>query len=128
MKNPFKEKPKEKEIDEANLIKLLGMYGKMVGMSKSGYLANNKENLVVFNANVCIKENGKIWFGDIDVTKEQESLEALAIQLDTDIFILREMDARFDNEDKPEFKNFAVKFSPDGTHKAGEFYSKYTLA
>lgn len=122
----FNKKPKE--IDESFLLEMLGHYGKMIGHSKSGYMNNNDKNLVVFNANICIKENGKIWYGDIDVTEEQEKLELLAVQLGTDVFVLRETDARFENEDKPRFKNFAVKFSPDGTYEIGELYDNYSLA
>lgn len=72
--------------------------GRMISMSKSGYRDKNPDNLVVFNANIFVLGEGKIWYGDLDITKERTVLEDIAKELGKDLFILREMDGRFGKE------------------------------
>lgn len=79
---------------------VLGPVGRMLSASKSGYYNRYPDNIVVFNANVCTAE-GKIWFGDIDCTREVDKLRTLAERLGTKVYVLREMDGRFGNEDSP---------------------------
>lgn len=83
---------------------ILGMPGRLVSASKSGYSTQYPNNVVVFNSNVCTK-NGKIWFGDIDVTKDEAKLKELAEALGERIYVIREMDGRFENEAKPKLDN-----------------------
>ena len=90
---------------------ILGFEGKMISFSKSGYRQENPENLVIYNANIIQKtEKGyeKIWYGDIDITLEYEKLIRISECLDTEIFVLYEMDARFDRESDPNVLNFVV--------------------
>jgi len=75
------------------------MTGRMISGSKSGYWEEHKENLIVFNANIVIETRGKIWHGDLDVTLDYERLEKVSEALEEPLYILREMDARFENED-----------------------------
>ena len=72
--------------------------GRMIFGSKSGYWERHPDNLVVFNANVVTKRGGKVWYGDLDVTREFEKLKDVADALGEDLYVLREMDARFENE------------------------------
>jgi hypothetical protein len=72
--------------------------GRMISGSKSFYKENHPENLVVFNANIATKSRGKVWYGDLDVTLDYENLEKIAEILKEDLFILYEMDGRFENE------------------------------
>jgi hypothetical protein len=89
------------------------MCGRLVSQSKSHYLDSNPDNIVVFNANVCITKSGlfrrrktdKIWYGDLDVTKDMRKIEALAEAIGERVYVLREMDARFENEDSPKLEN-----------------------
>lgn len=76
--------------------------GRMISWSKSGYLESNPNNLVYFNANIFTLEDGKIWHGDIDLTKEKEKLEQVSAHLGKPLYILREMDGRFGNEELPQ--------------------------
>jgi hypothetical protein len=85
----------------------------MISSSKSGYRERYPKNLSIFNANVCTKE-GKIWYGDLDVTLKQDDLIALAADLEEDIYVLYEMDGRFEYEGNPKLERFAVKFFYDG--------------
>lgn len=92
-----------------------GMYiGRMISGSKSGYMQRHPSNIVVFNANICTSESGKIWHGDIDITKDMEKLRQLSIALGQDVYILREMDARFENEKSPKLKQAVAVFHPNG--------------
>ena len=92
---------------------VLGMPGRMISNSKSAYKEKNPDNLVIFNANVCT-ENYKIWWGDLDLTKSVKELSDLAEILGEDIYVLYELDGRFENENKPLVNKFAVKFFYDG--------------
>lgn len=75
------------------------MTGRMISLSKSAYRDQYPENEVYFNCNIFILGEGKIWYGDLDVTKERETLKAIAQDLGTPLYILREMDGRFGNEE-----------------------------
>lgn len=93
---------------------LLGQMGRCISYSKLGYTRQYPHNLVVFNANVCTKNQKKIWYGDLDITKDREKLRELAGALGEDVYVLREMDARFDNQDNPQFEAAVAVFTKDG--------------
>ena len=93
----------------------LGFPGKMISASKSGYRERYPENLAIFNSNVCTEE-GKIWWGDIDITKSKENLSNLAKEMGKTVYVLFEMDGRFENEKEPKLDRAPIKFLPDGTY------------
>lgn len=72
--------------------------GRMISASKSEYRERYPDNKVVFNANIFLLGEGKIWYGDLDITRDIDKLESVAKELGKDIYILREMDGRFENE------------------------------
>ena len=72
--------------------------GRMISGSKSGYRERNPENEVYFNANIFTLEEGKVWYGDLDVTKDLSALEEITKTIGKDLYILSEMDGRFENE------------------------------
>lgn len=74
--------------------------GRIVGWSKSGYRNEHPDNTVIFNANIITEKSGKIWYGDIDVTVSFDNLKDIANELNEDLYILSEHDARFENENK----------------------------
>jgi len=78
--------------------------GRMLSGSKSRYQSSNPFNLIVFNANIIIlthtKKPIKIWYGDLDINKDGEILKKISKELNTELFIFREMDFRFGNENK----------------------------
>ncbi len=113
---------------EKDAIEILGHLGAMISGSKSGYMRLHNKNFPVFNSNVVVieeKVGKKIWFGDIDITLSIEKLEQLAKKLETDVYVLREMDARFENEEKPRMENYCIKVSPDGERTLGYMEQKY---
>lgn len=92
---------------------ILGIPGRMISNSKSAYKEKYPHHLVIFNANICTS-NLKIWWGDLDLTKSVDELTGLAESLGEDLYILYELDGRFENENKPLISKFAVKFFYDG--------------
>jgi hypothetical protein len=104
----------------------LGHPGKLISSSKSGYRQRNPDNLVVFNANVCTDE-GKIWWGDLDVTLSKENLMSLAEEIGGTIYVLFEMDGRFENEDLPKINSALVKFLPDRSYILSEAFKNFKL-
>lgn len=85
------------------------------GRMISGGKTSPKGHVCVFNANVCTRSRGKIWFGDIDITADAADLKALAVKEGEEVFILRERDARFENEAKPLLGNSVARIHPDGS-------------
>ena len=89
----------EPEMDFAEVFERHGLrIGRMISGSKSGYFNLHPKNNVVFNGNIVIENHGKVWYGDLDITLEQDKLQAIANELCRDLYILREYDARFRNE------------------------------
>jgi hypothetical protein len=76
------------------------MWGRMISASKSDYLQKNPENDVIFNANIFMLNRGKVWWGDLDLTLEWNSLEKIASYFGESLFVLRELDGRFENEER----------------------------
>ena len=93
-------------------VEALGASGRMVDASKLDYSRRYPTHIVVFNGNVCTEE-GKIWFGDIDVTLDKDKLEILADAIGKKIYVLYEMDGRFDNEGTPQLDR-AVYITGEG--------------
>jgi|AACY02.5.fsa_nt_gi hypothetical protein len=92
----------------------LGWPGRMISGSKSGYRNTNPKNFAIFNANICTRA-GKVWFGDIDLTLQKAKLQEIAQSLNETLYVLYEMDARFENENSPLLEKAAATFLPDGT-------------
>jgi hypothetical protein len=65
--------------------------------SKSGYRMANPGNEFVPNANVFCRKAGKIWWGDLDLTRDKPKLEAIARRLRMRLYVLYEFDGRFAN-------------------------------
>lgn len=85
------------EIEQ--VFRKLGYHrSRMIGYSKSMYVRTFPNNTVYFNANIFAEGLGKIWYGDIDFTLDKNVLKLIAAELKTDLYILREMDGRFENE------------------------------
>lgn len=52
--------------------------GRMISPSKSLYRKSFPDNFTIFNANVLTKEDGKIWWGDLDLTRDSDTLKKIA--------------------------------------------------
>lgn len=89
--------------------------GRMVSWSKSEYLKKNPTHETIFNANVFSKIGGKLWYGDLDLTLDSEKLQEISNQIIDKLYVLREHDGRFENENitSEEAEEKAVKiFNP----------------
>ena len=79
-----------------------GFYNaRMLSGTKWGYQEEHPEDLIVYNANVLMKDMGKVWYGDLNLTKDYIVLKSIAHSLDTTLYILWESDGRFGEENKP---------------------------
>jgi len=72
--------------------------GRMIASSKSSYRQINPNNQIVFNANIITEKSGKVWHGDLDITKDKDMLKKIASELGETLYVLYEMDCRFDTE------------------------------
>lgn len=69
--------------------------GRMISGSKQA----PKDQVCVWNANIITKSGGKVWFGDLNLTKEGEKLKVIGKEIGETLFVLKECDARFGTED-----------------------------
>ena len=93
-------------------LKLNGFYnGRMISHSKSFYRKTFPYNQVYFNANIFIhngKEFEKIWYGDLDITKDGYKLKEIAFNNDVIFYVLSEMEGRFENSNTQNVVSKAV--------------------
>lgn len=133
---PIPSEHKNYNLHVHKLFKGKGLpHGRCFG-SKSGYWMSNKDHITVFNANVLREIRGerwkfwvrryeKIWYGDLDITLDEEKLKELARELKCRLVVLRENDARFDTEEKPRLER--AVFATDGntvTVNTGSSFSR----
>jgi len=110
------------------LLDKMGYDGKVICGSKTGYRQVYPSNMVFFNSNICVmngKKPVKVWWGDIDVTFSRNLIKKIAVETKHDIYILREMDGRFENEKKPLIKEFVYRANSDGTEELGKTVKEY---
>lgn len=98
---------------------ILGYPGAMLSGSKT----SPPGETVVWNANVVMEKDGalrKVWFGDLNLTRRKDDLLKLAQTLDAAVYVLYEMDARFEFEQAPRIDNYRYLVTPDGSWLAPE--------
>jgi hypothetical protein len=88
--------------------------GRMLSGSKSAYYLQHPDHVTVFNANVCVRSRGKIWHGDLDITDDIADLKRLALSCGETVYVLREMDARFQSEAAPLYDRAVATVGPSG--------------
>jgi hypothetical protein len=94
MKSEFKE-----DVDYSKVFDCFKLsMGRMISGSKSDYRERYPDNLVIFNANVITKNGGKVWYGDLSFPPDTEIMQSICNKLRTNLYVIREMDARFENE------------------------------
>lgn len=115
-----------KDLDAMMVLiaRKLGWAGRLLSGSKTGYRNSYPKNVIIFNANLCIEE-GKIWFGDIDITKSKDDLIEIATTTNRKIYVLYEMDGRFENENDPQLKKAVCVFYPEGTFEIHKDLQKF---
>ena len=56
----------------------------------------------VKNANIVTEKKEKLWFGDLNLKDDTEKILKVAKELNLKLYVLREMDCRFDTEHNPD--------------------------
>jgi hypothetical protein len=97
----------------SQIIQALGPPGRTIGLPKTAYPGAHDDHAVVLNANVCF-EQGKVWWGDIDLTTDEAQLAELAAQTGQTVYVLWEEDGRFEHEDAPILEDAAYSTTPSG--------------
>jgi hypothetical protein len=87
--------PKLGKTKEDTCINFLGFMGTMVSASKSSYHDRNPTHQVFFNANLYDSKAAKLWYGDLDLTKSRDRVQALCNALGERIYVTREQPYRF---------------------------------
>jgi hypothetical protein len=86
------------QSDKNKFLKVMQEHGfsnaRMLAYSKSTYLKNNPNDLVLFNANV-FTDHGKFWYGDLNLDKDKDALQKVANATGQTIYVLKEYDGRF---------------------------------
>lgn len=104
VQNSYYQFPTEFRSD-GDIYKLFASHGfvmgRMISGSKSGYRDRYPDHFVIFNANIVTESRGKVWFGDLDLDLDVFKLMEVAKDLKEPLYILYEMDARFENENAP---------------------------
>ena len=85
----------------------VGYNGRLLNMDKRC----PKGHVCVWNANIVV-DGLKVWYGDLDLTADEASLQAVADEIKEPLYILYEMDGRFDNEGEPKVDNAIKVFKP----------------
>lgn len=75
-------------------------FGRCFG-SKSGYRAAHPRAQFLPNANIFSLRHGKLWWGDLDLTVDAPALERIARRLRCRLFVLREFEGRWLDEQIP---------------------------
>jgi len=96
IKSEFKEDPDYYVIFSTNGL----IMGRIIAESKGEYCKEHQGELIIFNANIIIKKQGKIWYGDININLDFDKLKNIADKLKEDLYILLEGDARFGYENQ----------------------------
>lgn len=101
------------EEHEAAVLATLGPEGRMISLSKTSYRDANPDHVIVFNANVCVAA-GKLWYGDFDLTLDEDQLLDLAARTGETVYLLHEYDGRFKHEEAPLLDKAVCSASPNG--------------
>lgn len=111
------------------ISKYFGYPGRLLSGSKSGYMTAHPEHLVVFNSNLILMDRDgsceKVWHGDLDITTDREKLLEIASESGKRVYVLLEMDGRFENEAKPLIERFVYSTDPEGNEEIGGTMKTY---
>lgn len=97
----------------------LGPAGRLLAYSKTEYRRLFPTNVFAPNANLFTDE-AKIWFGDLDLTFDEDVVVEIAVRLGATIYVLHEHDGRFAGRDlEPNLYAAVFVARADGSVKLG---------
>ncbi len=82
-----------------------------IGRMIAGMKIAPKGHICVWNANIIV-DGKKVWYGDLDLTKDAKKLQTCADTIGKPLYILREMDARFDTANAPKLDRAVAVIQP----------------
>jgi hypothetical protein len=81
-----------------SLVNLLEENKLRCGRMIAGSKRSPEGQLCIWNANIITRTEGKVWYGDLNLTKEGNLLKQIAKEYGEPLYVLREMDCRFESE------------------------------
>jgi len=95
---------------------ILGFPGKMIAGSKGRFRHNNPTAFAVFNSNLVTQTGKKVWHGDLNLSDKKtiSDLKTCSNVVGETLYVLYEMDARFENESNPKIEEYALKIALNG--------------
>jgi hypothetical protein len=69
--------------------------------SKSAYRHTHPKDDIMFNSNIFTPSSGKIWDGDLNITKDCTDLQKACDEIGEQMIVVSEMCGRFGAEDRP---------------------------
>lgn len=88
-------------LDINEIYKILSEYKLLLGRMISSYKQAPAGCTCVWNGNIVTRTYGKIWYGDLNLTTEGETLKKIASRIGESLYVLRESDCRFGSENDP---------------------------
>lgn len=88
--------------------KILGPAGRLISGSKSSYQTAHRDHRVLFNACIFDEKGQEVWFGDIDLTEEEDKLKKVAAKIGK-ITVTPEHPFRWDGLNKKNAKENAER-------------------
>lgn len=70
-------------------------FARLISFSKSTYRKCYPNNKVVFNSRVYTLEDGEVWYGDLDLTLDEEKLKNVSKVIAKDLYVLFESSVIF---------------------------------
>ena len=72
--------------------------GRILTVLKSDYVEANPNSVIYWNANIILISSGKVWYGDLDITKDAEALKRVSERLGETLFVLKNIDCILEAE------------------------------
>lgn len=88
-------------MNEENIYDLFFNRKLHCGRIIAAHKTSPRGQVCVWNANIITKSSGKLWFGDLNITKEGSLLKEIAVEIGETLYVLRESDCRFGTEKDP---------------------------
>lgn len=117
MKKEDRIKRKSQRRKLRHIRRKLGPSGRMICWDTDTYVKEHPNDEVVFNANLCMltiqPKRRKLWYGDLNLTKENDILQEIADFCREPIYILSELDGRYEYEKDPQIDRAIKMYNPE---------------
>lgn len=108
-----------KKLDETELMEIFRKHllygGRMISGSKSGYRERHPDNDVIFNARIFTPKYRCVWWGDLDITLDNKTLQNVCNEIGEEMIVTTESVSWYAEDKKYEdVEKYAhTKFIPD---------------